>query len=92
MISPYFSEFEPNALIEDAVTTKKGRTLIVKDQGKFAVELAAQSKQEDTDSEVKALGEASRIIRRVLLKLKEKATLLISKALSKMSEEAGRNF
>ena len=71
MILSYFNEFVPNVLIEDTVTPKKGQTLIVKDCAKFAVELAAQSKQEDTDSEVKALRKVSRIIRRVLLKHKE---------------------
>ena len=49
-------------MIKYAVTTKKGRTLIVKDHVKFAVKLAAQSRQEDTDSEVKALQKVSRII------------------------------
>ena len=49
-------------MIKYAVTTKKGRTLIVKDHVKFVVKLAAHSREEDTDGEVKALQKASRII------------------------------
>ena len=55
MMLSYFNEFEPIVMFEDAAAPKKGRTLIVKDRVKFTVELAAQSRQEDTDSEVKAL-------------------------------------
>ena len=51
MILSYFNESEPTALIEDAVTPKKGRTLIVKDHVKFVVQLNAQSRQADTNSE-----------------------------------------
>ena len=36
MILLYFNDFEPNILIEDAVTTKKGQTLIIIDHVKFA--------------------------------------------------------
>ena len=71
MILSYFNDIVPNTLIEDAMTPKRGQTLIVKDYVKFAVELAEQSRQEDTDSEVKAFRNASRIIRQVLLKHKE---------------------
>ena len=52
MMLLYFNKFEPNVRIEDAVTPKKGRTLIVKNHVEFAVELAAQNKQEDTDTQV----------------------------------------
>ena len=71
MMLSYFNEFEPIVMFEDAAAPKKGRTLVVKDRVNFTVELAAQSRQEDTDSEVKALRKASEITRRVLLKHKE---------------------
>ena len=71
MVLSYFNEFESFVLIEDAVTPKKGQPLIVKDHVKFAVELAAQSRQEDTDTEVKSLWKALIIIQRVLLKHEE---------------------
>ena len=62
MILSDFNEFEPTVLIEDPITPTKGRTSIVKDHIKFAVKLAAQNRQEDTDREVKALLKVSRII------------------------------
>ena len=49
MILSYFNESEPTVLFDDAVTPKKGRTLILKGHVKF--ELNAQSRQEDTNSE-----------------------------------------
>lgn len=51
MILSYFNESEPTVLFDDAVTPKKGRTLILKGHVKF--ELNAQSRQEDTNSEWK---------------------------------------
>ena len=44
MILLYFNDFEPNILIEDAVTTKKGQTLIVKDHVKFAKDAVTTKK------------------------------------------------
>lgn len=91
MILLYFNKFEPNVRIEDAVTPKKGRTLIVKNHVEFAVELAAQNKQEDTDTQVnKALWKASRIMQLVLLKHEESHQLIL-KVLSNMTEEECRN-
>ena len=57
-----FNEFDPNLRIENTVTPKKRRELILKDHTKFAVELAKQSRPENTDTKRKFFKKDSKII------------------------------
>ena len=62
MIMSNFNEFGPNLTIENTVTPKKRRELILMDHTKFAVELAKQSRPENTDTKRKVFKKDSKII------------------------------